>query len=68
LGPSKSTGFSFGVRLKNGLAPGFPRPRKGFDSLRLSAHPEAGKPEEQHLNAQHAHTQLLLAFSGCSLN
>jgi hypothetical protein len=25
--------------------------------MRISAHPEAEKPEEQHHNAQHAHTQ-----------
>jgi hypothetical protein len=25
--------------------------------LRISAHPEAEKPEEKHHNAQHAHTQ-----------
>jgi hypothetical protein len=25
--------------------------------IRTSAHPEAKKPEEKHLNAQHAHTQ-----------
>jgi hypothetical protein len=36
--------------------------------MRISAHPEAEKPEEQHLNAQHAHTQFLLACAGCSLN
>jgi hypothetical protein len=29
--------------------------------MRISAHPEAEKPEEQHHNAQHAHTQVLLA-------
>jgi hypothetical protein len=36
--------------------------------MRISAHPAAKKPEEQHHNAQHAHTQFLLAFAGCSLN
>jgi hypothetical protein len=35
---------------------------------RMSAHPEAEKPEEQHHNAQHAHTQFLLACFGCPLN
>jgi hypothetical protein len=30
--------------------------------LRTSAHPEAEKLEEQHHNAQHAHTQLFLAL------
>jgi hypothetical protein len=37
--------------------------------MRISAHPEAEKPEEQHPNAQHAHTQFLflLACAGCSL-
>jgi hypothetical protein len=28
----------------------------------IAAHPEAEKPEEQHHNAQHAHTQFLLAL------
>jgi hypothetical protein len=36
--------------------------------MRISAHPEAEKQEEQHLNAQHANTQFLLACAGCSLN
>jgi hypothetical protein len=36
--------------------------------MRISAHPEAEKPEEQHHNAQHAHTQFSLACAGCSLN
>jgi hypothetical protein len=30
----------------------------------ISPHSEAIKPEEQHLNAQHAHTQFLLACAG----
>jgi hypothetical protein len=30
----------------------------------ISAHPEAEKLEEQHHNAQHAHTPVLLAFHG----
>jgi hypothetical protein len=29
----------------------------------ISAHPEAEKLEEQHHNAQHAHTPLLLALN-----
>jgi hypothetical protein len=36
--------------------------------IRISAHPAAEKPEEQHHNAQHAHTQFLLACAACSLN
>jgi hypothetical protein len=36
--------------------------------IRISAHPEAEKPEEQHHNAQHTHTQFLLSCAGCSLN
>jgi hypothetical protein len=36
--------------------------------MRISAHLEAEKPEEQHHNAQHARTQFLLACAGCSLN
>jgi hypothetical protein len=31
--------------------------------IRISAQPEAGKQEEQHHNAQHAHTQFLLALN-----
>jgi hypothetical protein len=35
----------------------------------ISAHPEAEKLEEQHHNAQHAHTPFLLVLCiGCSLN
>jgi hypothetical protein len=34
----------------------------------ISAYLEAEKPEEQHFNAQHAHTQFLLAYASCSLN
>jgi hypothetical protein len=29
--------------------------------MRISAHPEAEKPEEQHHNALHAHTQFFFA-------
>jgi hypothetical protein len=36
--------------------------------MRISAHPKAEKPEEQHHNAQYAHTQFLLACPGASLN
>jgi hypothetical protein len=36
--------------------------------IRISAHPEVKKTEEQHHNAQHAHTQFSLACAGCSLN
>jgi hypothetical protein len=35
--------------------------------IRISAHPEAEKPEEQHHNTQHAPTQFLLACAGCWL-
>jgi hypothetical protein len=34
----------------------------------ISAHPEVEKLEEQRHNAQHAHTQFLLACACCSLN
>jgi hypothetical protein len=42
--------------------------RNEREIVRISAHPDAEKPEEQHLNAQHAHTLFLLACAGCSLN
>jgi hypothetical protein len=34
----------------------------------ISAHPEAENLEEQHHNAQHAHTPFCLLCIGCSLN
>jgi hypothetical protein len=36
--------------------------RNGTGMISISAHPEDEKREEQHLNAQHAHTLLLLAL------
>jgi hypothetical protein len=46
----------------------FQKLRNDRGIIRISAHPEAENPEEQHLNAQHAHTKFMLACAGCSLN
>jgi hypothetical protein len=35
--------------------------------MRISAHPEAEKPEEQHHNAQHAHTQFFGLYALAAL-
>jgi hypothetical protein len=37
--------------------------RSEREMMRISAHPEAEKPEEQHHNAQHPHTQFFLALN-----